>query len=152
MVPQVELFSFVFWENWRHQKDISKLTDLYYCTRYYAETLLFAFAKKGNSVQSKMFNFASQLMVKSCILAKRWTKKLGSEKKPSFLKSLIESKFSCFLSEKIQVIPFQINIFCHHLTHLWHLILSDVLKVRLSRKQIMVSSLLPKNECWDNFM
>ena len=27
MVPQVELFSFVFWENWRHQKDISKLTD-----------------------------------------------------------------------------------------------------------------------------
>ena len=28
MVPQVELFSFVFWENWRHQKDISKLTDL----------------------------------------------------------------------------------------------------------------------------
>ena len=29
-VPQVELFfSFVFWENWRHQKDISKLTDLY---------------------------------------------------------------------------------------------------------------------------
>ena len=29
MVPQVELFSFIFWENWRHQKDISKLTDLY---------------------------------------------------------------------------------------------------------------------------
>ena len=29
MVPQVELFSFVFWENWRHQKVISKLTDLY---------------------------------------------------------------------------------------------------------------------------
>ena len=28
MVPQIELFSFVFWENWRHQKDISKLTDL----------------------------------------------------------------------------------------------------------------------------
>ena len=27
MVSQVELFSFVFWENWRHQKDISKLTD-----------------------------------------------------------------------------------------------------------------------------
>ena len=30
MVPQVELFSFFFWENWRHQKDILKLTDLYY--------------------------------------------------------------------------------------------------------------------------
>ena len=29
MVPQVELFSFIFWENWRHQKDISKLIDLY---------------------------------------------------------------------------------------------------------------------------
>ena len=29
MVPQVELFSFVFWENWRHQKEISKLIDLY---------------------------------------------------------------------------------------------------------------------------
>ena len=29
MVPQVELFSFVFWEIWRRQKDISKLTDLY---------------------------------------------------------------------------------------------------------------------------
>ena len=29
MVPQVKLFSFIFWENWRHQKDISKLTDLY---------------------------------------------------------------------------------------------------------------------------
>ena len=28
-VPQVELFSFVFWKKWRHQKDISKLTDLY---------------------------------------------------------------------------------------------------------------------------
>ena len=31
-VPQDELFSFVFWENRRHQKDISKLTDLYYDT------------------------------------------------------------------------------------------------------------------------
>ena len=29
MAPQVELFLFVFWENCRHQKDISKLTDLY---------------------------------------------------------------------------------------------------------------------------
>ena len=29
MVPQVKLFSFFFWENWRHQKDILKLTDLY---------------------------------------------------------------------------------------------------------------------------
>ena len=29
MVPQVELFSFVFWKNWRYQKEISKLTDLY---------------------------------------------------------------------------------------------------------------------------
>ena len=29
MVPQVELFSFVFWENWGHLQDISKLTDLY---------------------------------------------------------------------------------------------------------------------------
>ena len=29
MVPQVELYLFVFWENWRHQKDISKLNDLY---------------------------------------------------------------------------------------------------------------------------
>ena len=29
MVPQVELFSFVFRKNLRHQKDISKLTDLY---------------------------------------------------------------------------------------------------------------------------
>ena len=28
MVPQVDLFSFVFWENSRHQKDILKLTDL----------------------------------------------------------------------------------------------------------------------------
>ena len=28
MIPQVELFSFVFWKNWRHQKYISKLTDL----------------------------------------------------------------------------------------------------------------------------
>ena len=27
-VPQVELFLFGFGENWRHQKDISKLTDL----------------------------------------------------------------------------------------------------------------------------
>ena len=26
-VPQVKLFLFVFLENWRHQKDISKLTD-----------------------------------------------------------------------------------------------------------------------------
>ena len=28
-VPQVELFSFIFWDNWGRQKDISKLTDLY---------------------------------------------------------------------------------------------------------------------------
>ena len=28
-VPQVELFSFDFWENWRHQRDISKLTDIF---------------------------------------------------------------------------------------------------------------------------
>ena len=28
MVSLVELFLFVFWENSRHQKDISKLTDL----------------------------------------------------------------------------------------------------------------------------
>ena len=28
ILPQVELFSFVFWKNWRHQKDISKLPDL----------------------------------------------------------------------------------------------------------------------------
>ena len=30
MVPQVKLFSFIFWENWRHKKDISKFTDLYH--------------------------------------------------------------------------------------------------------------------------
>ena len=30
MVPQVELFLLVFRENWRHKKDISKLTDLYH--------------------------------------------------------------------------------------------------------------------------
>ena len=30
MIPQVELFSFVFWKNSKHQKDISKLTDLYH--------------------------------------------------------------------------------------------------------------------------
>ena len=29
IVPQVDLFSFVFWKNWRYQKEISKLTDLY---------------------------------------------------------------------------------------------------------------------------
>ena len=29
MVPQVDLFSFVFWENEDTKKDISKLTDLY---------------------------------------------------------------------------------------------------------------------------
>ena len=28
MIPQVDLFSFVFWEKQRHQKDILKLTDL----------------------------------------------------------------------------------------------------------------------------
>jgi len=28
MIPQVELFSFVFWRNWGHQGDISKLTGL----------------------------------------------------------------------------------------------------------------------------
>ena len=29
MVSQVELFLFFLWENWRHQKDVSKLNDLY---------------------------------------------------------------------------------------------------------------------------
>ena len=33
MLPQVEFFSFVFWKNWRHQKDISRLTDLYKDTK-----------------------------------------------------------------------------------------------------------------------
>ena len=28
MIPQVDLFSFVFWKNLKTQKDISKLTDL----------------------------------------------------------------------------------------------------------------------------
>ena len=31
-VPQVKLCLFFFGENWRHQKDISKLTDLYHTT------------------------------------------------------------------------------------------------------------------------
>ena len=35
MVPQVELFLFVFWDNWRHQKGISKITDLYmWCSAF----------------------------------------------------------------------------------------------------------------------
>ena len=29
MIPQMELFSFVFWKVSKHQKDILKLTDLY---------------------------------------------------------------------------------------------------------------------------
>ena len=34
----------------------------------------------------------------------------------------------------------------------WRISKKDqVLKVRKYRKQIMVSSILPKNECWDNF-
>ena len=28
MIPQVELFLFIFWKNSKHQIDISKLTDL----------------------------------------------------------------------------------------------------------------------------
>ena len=28
MIPQVELFLFVFWKNWRHQKYISNLIDV----------------------------------------------------------------------------------------------------------------------------
>ena len=40
MVPQVELFSFVFWENWRPKNDISKLIDLYVYQRgLYDKTL-----------------------------------------------------------------------------------------------------------------
>ena len=35
MVPQVELFSFIFWENWIYQKYILKLTDLYNLTTFY---------------------------------------------------------------------------------------------------------------------
>ena len=30
MIPQADFFSFVFRKNWRHQKVLSKLTDLYY--------------------------------------------------------------------------------------------------------------------------
>ena len=30
MVPQVELFLFVFWENWRHQKDILKFKQWFF--------------------------------------------------------------------------------------------------------------------------
>ena len=47
MVPQVELFSFVFWENWRHQKDISKLTDLYYFPSLVAGLALICTKKTG---------------------------------------------------------------------------------------------------------
>ena len=45
MVLQVELFSFVFWENWRNQKDISKLTDLYWEHSVVPELLFFLLVK-----------------------------------------------------------------------------------------------------------
>ena len=109
--------SFVFWKNWEQEKLLLKLSHLYYCTRYYAGTLLFSFAKKENSVQSKMFNFASQLMVKSCILANK--KNWGRKKNSAFSKVWLNPSFLVFFPqsppfcspEEIQVILFQINIF-----------------------------------------
>ena len=41
MVPQVELFSFVVWKNWRHQKDISTLTDLWRYQKYHNGAIFF---------------------------------------------------------------------------------------------------------------
>ena len=35
MIPQVELFSFIFWKNSKHKKDISKLIDLYQPITWY---------------------------------------------------------------------------------------------------------------------
>ena len=40
MILQVELFSFIFWENWRYQKHISKLTDLYHANDILTNVLL----------------------------------------------------------------------------------------------------------------
>ena len=49
MVFQVLLFSFVFWENWRHRKEISKLTDLQQCPEKMWRTPL-----KGEKSNSKL--------------------------------------------------------------------------------------------------
>ena len=80
MVPQVELFSFVFGENWRHQKDISKLTDLYhYFNRGVSKTRVnFYFQTSqtfGNILENKVFQ---KLKLSKNANNNEWNKKLLS--------------------------------------------------------------------------
>ena len=59
MIPQVELVSFIFWKNWRHQKDISKLTDLYVsknCLDLQRKLLIYSVSLMGILVMSIPFD------------------------------------------------------------------------------------------------
>ena len=41
LVPKVKLFPFIFCKNWRHQKDISTLTDLWHYQKYQNGAIFF---------------------------------------------------------------------------------------------------------------
>jgi hypothetical protein len=61
MVPQVKLFLFVFLENWRHQKDISKLTDLWPYFKCLILSFLVVFLGLPFYIKCNIFQFFEKL-------------------------------------------------------------------------------------------
>ena len=61
VVPQIELFLFVLWENWSNQKDISKLTDLCYLlnSKILSMNLIQIFKSSNESELNKSWEFYS---------------------------------------------------------------------------------------------
>ena len=68
MIPQVDLFSFVFGGIWRYQEDISKLTDLYQGKKYWWEMI----KGKNNFLRVNPWKFEQKNVLFGCL--KYWTK------------------------------------------------------------------------------
>ena len=64
MVPRVELFSFNFWENWRHQNDFSKLTDLYCTTWLWTSLEVFPYTWEQTEHCSHFHSFLDDILGK----------------------------------------------------------------------------------------
>ena len=58
MIPHVDLFSFVFGRNRRHQKNISKLTDLQLLTWFITFKVDFTFSLQGSDGEKLMHEYA----------------------------------------------------------------------------------------------
>ena len=77
MVPQVELFSFVFLENLRHQRDISKLTDLYMVLSIYSSiNLIESIYQLLRSTKDLDYVYLSSKLCQQKVKGYRMTKKV----------------------------------------------------------------------------